>query len=132
MGKYLLKLPKMGESIAEATITKWLKEVGDEVEVDESIVEIATDKVDSDVPTEFKGKLIKKNFEVNDIVKVNINLRGREWVNPEGETKYFNSIQAWRIEKVGDDTISEISSTLDNNFEKSDDADNEVEDDLPF
>lgn len=70
MGKYLLKLPKMGESIAEATITKWLKEVGDIVEVDESIVEIATDKVDSDVPSEFKGKLIKKNFEVNDIVKV--------------------------------------------------------------
>lgn len=70
MGKYLLKLPKMGESIAEATITKWLKDVGDFVEIDESLVEIATDKVDSDVPSEFKGKLIKKNFEVNDIVKV--------------------------------------------------------------
>ena len=70
MGKYLLKLPKMGESIAEASITKWFKEVGDIVEADESIVEIATDKVDSDVPSEFKGKLIKKNFEVNDIVKV--------------------------------------------------------------
>ena len=70
MGKYLLKLPKMGESIAEATITKWLKEVGDIVDVDESIVEIATDKVDSDVPSEFQGKLIKKNFEVNDVVKV--------------------------------------------------------------
>ena len=70
MGKYLLKLPKMGESIAEATITKWLKEVGDTVDIDESLVEIATDKVDSDVPSEFKGKLIKKNFEVNDVVKV--------------------------------------------------------------
>tara|TARA_B100000575_G_scaffold294450_1_gene310479 strand:- start:2545 stop:3849 length:1305 start_codon:yes stop_codon:yes gene_type:complete len=70
MGKYLLKLPKMGESIAEATITKWLKEVGDTVEVDESLVEIATDKVDSDVPSEFKGKLIKRNFEVDDVVKV--------------------------------------------------------------
>ena len=70
MGKYLLKLPKMGESIAEATITKWLKDVGDTVEIDESLVEIATDKVDSDVPSEFKGKLIKKNFEVDDIVKV--------------------------------------------------------------
>ena len=70
MGKYLLKLPKMGESIAEATITKWLKDVGDTVEIDESLVEIATDKVDSDVPSEYKGKLIKKNFEVNDIVKV--------------------------------------------------------------
>lgn len=60
----------MGESIAEATITKWLKEVGDSIEVDESIVEIATDKVDSDVPSEHKGKLVKKNFEVNDVVKV--------------------------------------------------------------
>jgi len=70
MGKYLLKLPKMGESIAEATITKWLKDVGDTVEIDESLVEIATDKVDSDVPSEYKGKLIKKNFEVDDIVKV--------------------------------------------------------------
>lgn len=60
----------MGESIAEATITKWLKDVGDTVEVDESLVEIATDKVDSDVPSEYKGKLIKKNFEVDDIVKV--------------------------------------------------------------
>ena len=70
MGKYQLKLPKMGESIAEATITKWLKDVGDNVEIDESLVEIATDKVDSDVPSEYKGKLIKKNFEVNDVVKV--------------------------------------------------------------
>jgi len=70
MGKYQLKLPKMGESIAEATITKWLKDVGDTVEIDESLVEIATDKVDSDVPSEYKGKLIKKNFEVNDVVKV--------------------------------------------------------------
>lgn len=60
----------MGESIAEATITNWLKEVGDTVEIDESIVEIATDKVDSDVPSEFRGKLIKKNFEVDDVVKV--------------------------------------------------------------
>ena len=70
MGKYLLKLPKMGESIAEATITKWLKEVGDSIDIDESIVEIATDKVDSDVPSEFKGKLTQKNFELNDVVKV--------------------------------------------------------------
>lgn len=70
MGKYFLKLPKMGESIAEATITKWLKEVGDSIEIDESIVEIATDKVDSDVPSEYKGKLVKKYFQVDDIVKV--------------------------------------------------------------
>ena len=68
MAKFELKLPKMGESVAEATITSWLKEVGDTVDIDESLVEIATDKVDSDVPSEFKGKLIKKNFEVNDVI----------------------------------------------------------------
>ncbi|MBN4048513.1 2-oxo acid dehydrogenase subunit E2, partial [Flavobacteriaceae bacterium AH-315-O20] len=47
MSKFELKLPKMGESVAEATITSWLKEVGDTIELDEVIVEIATDKVDS-------------------------------------------------------------------------------------
>ena len=70
MGKYYLKLPKMGESIAEATLTSWLKNVGDKVDVDEPIVEIATDKVDSDVPSEYKGVLVKRNFEVDDIIKV--------------------------------------------------------------
>tara|TARA_X000001036_G_scaffold101328_2_gene94643 strand:- start:15223 stop:16551 length:1329 start_codon:yes stop_codon:yes gene_type:complete len=70
MGKYLLKLPKMGESVAEATLISWLKEVGDSVSADESIVEIATDKVDSDVPSEFSGKLIEKRFNVDDIIKV--------------------------------------------------------------
>ena len=70
MGKYFLKLPKMGESVAEATLISWLKEVGDSIDSDESIVEIATDKVDSDVPSEFSGKLIEKRFKVNDLIKV--------------------------------------------------------------
>ncbi|MDG2372512.1 MAG: dihydrolipoamide acetyltransferase family protein [Flavobacteriaceae bacterium] len=70
MGKYFLKLPKMGESVAEATLITWLKEVGDNIEADESIVEIATDKVDSDVPSEFSGKLIEKRFNIDDLVKV--------------------------------------------------------------
>ena len=70
MGIYYLKLPKMGESIAEATLTKWLKKVGDKVGVDEPIVEIATDKVDSDVPSEYKGVLIKRNFDIDQIIKV--------------------------------------------------------------
>ena len=92
MGKYLLKLPKMGESIAEATITKWLKEVGDIVEVDESIVEIATDKVDSDVPSEFKGKLIKKNFEVNDIVKVGDTIAEIETESIDNDDKIIDNL----------------------------------------
>ena len=70
MGKYYLKLPKMGESIAEATLTSWLKNVGDKVDIDEPVVEIATDKVDSDVPSEYKGVLVKRNFEVDQIIKV--------------------------------------------------------------
>ena len=60
----------MGESIAEATLTNWLKNVGDKVDIDEPIVEIATDKVDSDVPSEYKGVLVKRNFEVDQIIKV--------------------------------------------------------------
>ena len=60
----------MGESIAEATLTSWLKNVGDKVDIDEPIVEIATDKVDSDVPSEYKGVLVKRNFEVDQIIKV--------------------------------------------------------------
>lgn len=70
MGKYYLKLPKMGESIAEATLTNWLKNVGDKIDIDEPVVEIATDKVDSDVPSEYKGVLVKRNFEVDQIIKV--------------------------------------------------------------
>ena len=70
MGKYYLKLPKMGESIAEATLTNWLKNVGDKVDIDEPVVEIATDKVDSDLPSEYKGVLVKRNFQVDQIIKV--------------------------------------------------------------
>lgn len=47
-----------------------------------------------------KCDLLSPNFKVGDTVKIGINLRGREWINPEGETKYFNSITGWRIEKV--------------------------------
>ncbi|MEE3034750.1 MAG: dihydrolipoamide acetyltransferase family protein [Bacteroidota bacterium] len=70
MGKYFLKLPKMGESIAEATLVKWLKEVGEVIDVDESVVEIATDKVDSDIPSEVKGVLKEKKFSENDVIKI--------------------------------------------------------------
>ena len=70
MGKHFLKLPKMGESVAEATLTKWLKEVGELIEVDDIVVEIATDKVDSDVPSEVNGVLIEKKFAENEVVQV--------------------------------------------------------------
>ncbi|TJY32949.1 dihydrolipoamide acetyltransferase family protein [Pontimicrobium aquaticum] len=70
MAKFELKLPKMGESVAEATITSWLKEVGDTIEADEAVLEIATDKVDSEVPSEVDGVLVEKLFEVDDVVQV--------------------------------------------------------------
>ena len=70
MAEYYLKLPKMGEGVEEATITNWLKKVGDKIEIEDSIVEIATDKVDSDIVSEVSGKLINIKFKVNDVVKI--------------------------------------------------------------
>lgn len=70
MSKFELKLPRMGESVAEATLTTWLKEVGDTIELDEPIFEIATDKVDSEVPSEVEGVLVEKLFDVDDVIKV--------------------------------------------------------------
>lgn len=70
MAKFELKLPKMGESVAEATITNWLKNVGDVIEMDEPVLEIATDKVDSEVPSEVNGVLKEILFHVDDVVNV--------------------------------------------------------------
>ncbi len=63
-------MPKMGESIAEATIIRWLKNEGDRVEKDEPIVEIATDKVDSEIPSTEAGILVKQMYKDGDVVKV--------------------------------------------------------------
>lgn len=70
MAKFELKLPKMGESVAEATVTNWLKKVGDKIEQDEAVLEIATDKVDSEVPSEVSGTLVEILFQVDDVVQV--------------------------------------------------------------
>ena len=70
MAKFEIKLPKMGESVAEATITSWLKNVGDRIELDEAIVEIATDKVDSEVPSEVEGTIVEILFEKDAVVAV--------------------------------------------------------------
>ena len=70
MAKFELKLPKMGESVAEATITSWLKDVGDTIDMDDPVLEIATDKVDSEVPSEVEGVLVERLFNVDDVVQV--------------------------------------------------------------
>jgi 2-oxoglutarate dehydrogenase E2 component (dihydrolipoamide succinyltransferase) len=70
MALYELVLPKMGESVAEATIIKWVKKSGDKIDIDESVLEIATDKVDSEVPSPVSGKLLNIFFNENDVVQV--------------------------------------------------------------
>ena len=70
MARYELIFPSLGESVTEAVVTNWLKKVGDPVEAEESIVEISTDKVDTEVPTDVSGILAEIKFQVNDVVKV--------------------------------------------------------------
>ena len=73
------------------------------------------------------------NFQVGQQVKVSINLRGREWVNPQGETKYFNSIQGWRIENLQTAPAPEMPPMPPADaFEPATDLNTEEEDDLPF
>ena len=70
MAQVELIMPKMGESVAEATVIKWLKNVGDTIEMDESVLEIATDKVDSEIPSSIEGVLVKQLFKEDDAVLV--------------------------------------------------------------
>ena len=86
MTKYNLTLPKMGESVDEATIVNWLKNIGDKIDMDDFVVEVATDKVDSEVPSDVSGSLIEKCFEINDVVKVGETLCVIEISDAENES----------------------------------------------
>src|SRR3954466_13899311 len=70
MANFDLIMPKMGESVAEATIIKWAKKEGDKIKIDETVLEIATDKVDSEIPSPFEGTLVKCLFKEGDVVQV--------------------------------------------------------------
>ena len=111
MARFELKLPKMGESVAEATITNWLKSVGDSVEMDEAILEIATDKVDSEVPTEVSGVLVEQLFAVDDVVEVGSVLaiiETKETDDSTGDQEPSNGDQ----EPTVDDNSSEPSAEV--------------------
>ena len=95
MAQVELIMPKMGESVAEATITNWLKEVGDTIEMDESVVEIATDKVDSEVPSTTEGVLIKRLFEEGDVVQVG---QAIAIIGAEGEAAAETPVEAPKAE----------------------------------
>ena len=70
MAEIEIRLPKMGESVTEATITNWLKNPGDKVSMDEPLVEVATDKVDNELPSEAEGVLVKQFFEKDEVAQV--------------------------------------------------------------
>ncbi len=92
MAKFEIIMPKMGESVIEATITKWLKSAGDMVEEDDAIVEIATDKVDSEIPSPVEGKIVETLFKEGDVVAVGtvialVEMDGEEDGDAEEQTK---------------------------------------------
>ncbi|NQY00796.1 MAG: 2-oxo acid dehydrogenase subunit E2 [Flavobacteriaceae bacterium] len=106
MARFELKLPKMGESVAEATITSWLKEVGDSIELDEAILAIATDKVDSEVPSEVEGVLVEILFEKDSVVQVGETIA---IIETEGEATADHTLVA---EEAADDEVLSISEEL--------------------
>lgn len=131
MAKFELKLPKMGESVAEATLTNWLKDVGDTIEMDEAVLEIATDKVDSEVPSEVEGVLVEKLFEVDDIVQVGqtiaiIEVEGsgdQESAAPKAETATAPTeaapVAAQReVEKQFDTAVEAVKSPIESSGER--------------
>ena len=123
MSKFELKLPKMGESVAEATLTAWLKDIGDTIEFDEAVVEIATDKVDSEVPSEKKGVLIEKCFEVNDVIEVGqtIAIIETDEIEISQETNTVNNTQEENTQLNEDKNIpeKELAEEITESLEKS-------------
>ena len=85
------------------------------------LVEFVQDKCD-----------LLNSYQLGQNVKIGINLRGREWVNPQGETKYFNSIQGWRIESLDDQVMDSAPADLPMEPDTSSPSDDLTEDDLPF
>ncbi|MFB9057760.1 dihydrolipoamide acetyltransferase family protein [Mariniflexile ostreae] len=112
MAKFELKLPKMGESVAEATITTWLKNVGDTIELDEVVLEIATDKVDSDIPSEVEGVLVERLFQENDVVQVGQTIAIIE-TEEEGSQKESQKSQENSVPEEAMEAVEQISERID-------------------
>ena len=114
MAKIELIMPKMGESVAEATIISWHKEVGDSIEMDETIVEIATDKVDSEVPSSLEGVLVEKLFDVDAVVKVGeafaiIEASGEDSQSPSSQTQKEEKVASHQAQVVAEKIEEEIA-----------------------
>jgi 2-oxoglutarate dehydrogenase E2 component (dihydrolipoamide succinyltransferase) len=123
MAQIEIRLPKMGESVTEATITNWLKNIGDSVEMDEPLVEVATDKVDNELPSEAAGILVKCFFEKDQVAQVGDVIA---IISTDGDSTATASID----EKITPSVVEvpttevEINATIEavvsNNYDKSD------------
>ncbi|MGC6470935.1 MAG: dihydrolipoamide acetyltransferase family protein [Flavobacteriales bacterium] len=125
MARVDLIMPKMGESVAEATIISWHKEVGENIELDETVIEIATDKVDSEVPSSLEGVLVEKLYEVDDIVKVGqpfaVIETEDEAVSTTSIEKEKNVTEVEQVAKQVEENIVQIKETtqkIDNSGER--------------
>jgi len=110
MARFELKLPKMGESVAEATVTNWLKNVGDPIEADEAVLEIATDKVDSEVPSEVDGTLVEILFQTDDVVQVGQTLAIIE-TNGEETTASAPAVEA-SAPQPAPEIVAQVTETI--------------------
>ena len=113
MARIELIMPKMGESVSEATIISWSKKVGDLVEIDETIIEIATDKVDSEVPSTQEGKLVEMLFNVDDVVNVG---QAFAILETTQESDSDNQVEAEEVKE--EIAVEEISQSLSNQLKK--------------
>ncbi len=112
MAFFNLILPEMGESITEATLSQWLVEVGDQIKSDQAVAEVATDKVDTEVPTDVSGIVIEKKFKENDVVKVGEVLAVIETDQPiDASTSNSTYIQKDDQKAKFEKTIKEPSQT---------------------
>ena len=117
MAEIEIKLPKMGESVTEATITNWLKEVGETIEMDEPLVEVATDKVDNELPSEAEGTLIKILFEkdevaqVGDVIAIISTDGGAAVAESAKETKTTATAETKAVEVVSNSNSESVSKT---------------------
>lgn len=124
MAQIEILLPKMGESVAEATIIKWLKEVGDTVEADEPIVEIATDKVDSEVPAPESGVLSARMVDEGDVVQVGqviatIGGEGDDTSSPASSPKKEDSTEEKNIPEPSPAVVEAVSAPLASKVERT-------------
>lgn len=95
MAQIEIRLPKMGESVTEATITNWLKNIGDQVQLDEPLVEVATDKVDNELPSEAAGVLVARYFEKDQVAQVGdviALISSGEESNADGSSTHVNDV----------------------------------------